>query len=129
VIKLPKVVTHERRFAGVEAQMRAFLDAIEPARERAVLWTQLPGSFGPSDVDALARFLRRLLTNRRCAVEVRHPGFFTDAGATSQLEAHSPTPTPSGCPSTPRSSSRARRLARLSLDDLGRGGLNQRVEY
>ena len=42
-----KVVTHERRFDGVEAEMRAFLDAIEPLGERAVLWTQLPGSFAP----------------------------------------------------------------------------------
>jgi uncharacterized protein YecE (DUF72 family) len=86
VVKLPKVVTHERRFAGVEAEMRAFLDAIEPLGERAVLWSQLPGSFGPSEVDALGRFLRRLPAGRRRAVEVRHPGFFTDAGATSLLE-------------------------------------------
>jgi uncharacterized protein YecE (DUF72 family) len=86
VVKLPKVVTHERRFAGVEAEMRAFLDAIEPLGERAVLWTQLPGSFGPSDADALGRFLRRLPADRRRAVEVRHPGFFTDAGSTSLLE-------------------------------------------
>jgi uncharacterized protein YecE (DUF72 family) len=86
VVKLPKVVTHERRFAGVEAEMRAFLDAIEPLGERAVLWTQLPGSFGPTDVDALGRFLRRLPADRRRAVEVRHPGFFTDARSTSLLE-------------------------------------------
>jgi len=86
VVKLPKVVTHERRFAGVEADMRAFLDAIEPLGERAVLWTQLPASFGPADVDALGRFLRRLPADRRRAVEVRHPGFFTDAASTSLLE-------------------------------------------
>ena len=86
VVKLPKLVTHERRFAGVEAEMRAFLDAIEPLGERAVLWIQLPGSFGPADVEALGRFLRRLPAGRRRAVEVRHPGFFTDAGSTSLLE-------------------------------------------
>jgi uncharacterized protein YecE (DUF72 family) len=86
VVKLPKVVTHERRFAGVEAEMRAFLDAVEPLGERAVLWTQLPSSFGPSDVDALGRFLRRLPADRRRAVEVRHPAFFTDDGAASALE-------------------------------------------
>ncbi|MEU7480246.1 DUF72 domain-containing protein [Lentzea sp. NPDC042327] len=86
VVKLPKVVTHERRLAGVEVPMRAFLDAIEPLGERAVLWTQLPGSFGPADVEALSRFLRRLPVGLRRAVEVRHPVFFTDAGATSLLE-------------------------------------------
>ncbi|WP_018685503.1 DUF72 domain-containing protein [Actinokineospora enzanensis] len=87
VVKLPKVVTHERRLVGVEREMRAFLDAIEPLGDRAVLWTQLPGSFGPSDVDALGRFLRRLPADRRRAVEVRHPGFFSEAGSTSTLEA------------------------------------------
>jgi len=86
VVKLPKVVTHERRLVGVEAEMRAFLDAIEPLGERAVLWTQLPGSFGPSDVDALGRFLRRLPADLRRAVEVRHAGFFGDAGAMGLLE-------------------------------------------
>ncbi|MEU5694351.1 DUF72 domain-containing protein [Actinosynnema sp. NPDC020468] len=86
VVKLPKIVTHERRLVGVEAEMRAFLDAVEPLGERAVLWTQLPGSFGPSDVDALARFLRRLPADRERAVEVRHPRFFTEPGSTSLLE-------------------------------------------
>ncbi|GGS45189.1 hypothetical protein GCM10010171_45270 [Actinokineospora fastidiosa] len=86
VLKLPKVVTHERRLAGVEVEMRAFLDAIEPLGDRAVLWTQLPGSFGPPDVDTLGRFLRRLPADRQRAVEVRHPRFFTDADSTSLLE-------------------------------------------
>ncbi|WP_410569683.1 DUF72 domain-containing protein [Amycolatopsis sp. cmx-4-61] len=86
VLKLPKVVTHERRLTGVEGPMRAFLDAIEPLGERAVLWTQLPGSFGPSEVDSLGRFLRRLPAGLRRAVEVRHPEFFTDAGSTALLE-------------------------------------------
>lgn len=86
VVKLPKVVTHERRLAGVETEMRAFLDAIEPLGDRAVLWTQLPGSFGPPDADALGRFLRRLPAGLRRAVEVRHPAFYTDTHATSLLE-------------------------------------------
>ncbi|HET6290704.1 MAG TPA: DUF72 domain-containing protein [Amycolatopsis sp.] len=86
VLKLPKVVTHERRLAGVETEMRAFLDAVEPLGDRAVLWTQLPGSFGPSAVDTLGRFLRRLPAGRRRAVEVRHPNFHTDARSTSLLE-------------------------------------------
>jgi uncharacterized protein YecE (DUF72 family) len=88
VPKLPKVVTHERRFSGVDVEMRAFLDAIEPLGPRAeALWVQLPGSFGPTDVDALARFLRRLPRSQRSAVEVRHPAFFTDDRATAMLEA------------------------------------------
>ncbi|GAB3712660.1 DUF72 domain-containing protein [Amycolatopsis oliviviridis] len=86
VVKLPKVVTHERRLAGVETEMRAFLDAIEPLGDRAVLWTQLPGSFGPPDVEALGRFLRRLPAGLRRAVEVRHPEFYTGTRSTSLLE-------------------------------------------
>ncbi|WP_214403573.1 DUF72 domain-containing protein [Pseudonocardia lacus] len=84
--KLPRVVTHDRRLTGVDVEMRAFLDAMEPLGPRATaLWVQLPPSFGPADLDALARFLRRLPAHR-CAVEVRHPDFFHDAGSAARLE-------------------------------------------
>ncbi|GGR93102.1 hypothetical protein GCM10010169_41880 [Micromonospora fulviviridis] len=87
VPKLPKVVTHERRLTGADAELRAFLDAVEPLGPRAhALWVQLPGSFGPGDVPALARFLRGLPTTHRYAVEVRHPAFFTDPAAVRALE-------------------------------------------
>ncbi|MEU8301581.1 DUF72 domain-containing protein [Micromonospora sp. NPDC048909] len=79
VLKLPKVVTHERRLTGADEELRVFLDAIEPLGPRAhALWIQLPGSFGPADVPVLARFLRGLPTAHRYAVEVRHPAFFDD---------------------------------------------------
>ncbi|WP_432843672.1 DUF72 domain-containing protein [Dactylosporangium sp. CA-092794] len=87
VVKLPKRITHERRFVDVAADVRAFLDAVEPLGPRAhALWVQLPGSFGPGEVDALARFLRRMPPAHRYAVEVRHPAFFADPAATRQLE-------------------------------------------
>lgn len=87
VIKLPKLVTHERRLAGVDEPLRAFLDAVEPLGPRAhALWIQLPGSFAPSDVPALDRFLRRLPRSHRYAVEVRHPAFFDDPRSTLLLE-------------------------------------------
>ena len=86
VVKLPRAVTHERRLTGVDSEMRAFLDAVAPLGPRtAALWVQLPPSFGPTDVDALARFLRRLPAHPR-AVEVRHPAFFDDDGAAARLE-------------------------------------------
>ncbi|MEV0130378.1 DUF72 domain-containing protein [Dactylosporangium sp. NPDC050688] len=88
VVKLPKRVTHERRLIDAGGDVRAFLDAIEPLGPRThALWIQLPGSFGPGDVDVLARFLRRMPPSHRYAVEVRHPEFFTDPGAARQLEA------------------------------------------
>jgi uncharacterized protein YecE (DUF72 family) len=87
VTKLPKVITHERRLAGVDDPLRIFLDAIEPLGSRAhALWIQLPGSFAPADVPVLERFLRRLPTTHRYAVEVRHPAFFDDARSTALLE-------------------------------------------
>ncbi|MER7457648.1 DUF72 domain-containing protein [Micromonospora sp. NPDC126480] len=86
VLKLPRVVTHERRLGDADGPLRSFLDAIEPLGPRAhALWIQLPGSFAPGDVPALARFLRRLPASHRYAVEVRHPAFFTDPGATRLL--------------------------------------------
>jgi uncharacterized protein YecE (DUF72 family) len=88
VVKLPKRVTHERRLADAGADVRAFLDAIEPLGPRAhAVWIQLPGSFAPDDVPVLEGFLRRLPVSHRYAVEVRHPGFFTDAGSAHLLEA------------------------------------------
>lgn len=77
VLKLPKPVTHEHRLAGGDAELRAFLRAIEPLGTRVhTLWIQLPGSFGPGDLGALAAFLPRLPGAYRYAVEVRHREFF-----------------------------------------------------
>lgn len=87
VLKPPKVVTHERRLTGAEEEDRVFLDAIEPLGPGAhALWIQLPGSFRPADVPALARFLRGPPTDHRYAVEVRHPVFFDDPRAVRTLE-------------------------------------------
>ena len=85
--KLPKAITHERRLAEAEDPRRAFLGAIEPLGPRAhALWVQLPPSFGPGDLGALAGFLARLPREYRCAVEVRHRDFFEDPRAGQRLE-------------------------------------------
>ncbi|GAA3699473.1 DUF72 domain-containing protein [Nonomuraea antimicrobica] len=87
VVKLPKPVTHEHRLAGGEAELGAFLDAIEPLGPRVhALWVQLPGSFAPSDVGVLAAFLRRLPRGHSYAVEVRHRAFFEDERSERLLE-------------------------------------------
>lgn len=87
VLKLPKAITHERRLTGADQELRAFLHAVEPLGPRAAaFWIQLPASFAPADIGSLQAFLRRLPTNLRYAVEVRHPAFFTDPRATSRLE-------------------------------------------
>jgi uncharacterized protein YecE (DUF72 family) len=85
VIKLPKLITHERRLTGVDQEVRAFLDAIEPLGPRIhALWIQLPGSFTPDDVDTLARFVRRIPRDLKPAVEVRHPAFFAEPAGLEQ---------------------------------------------
>ncbi|WP_250572517.1 DUF72 domain-containing protein [Nonomuraea sediminis] len=87
VVKLPKVITHERRLNGIDEDVRAFLHAIEPLGPRAhALWIQLPPAFAPTDVAALAAFLRRLPRTYRYAVEVRHRAFFEDDRSISLLE-------------------------------------------
>ena len=87
LLKLPKLITHERRLADVDDPLRAFLAAVEPLGRRAhALWIQLPPSFGPADLGALTGFLRRLPREHRYCVEVRHRGFFEDPRSQQQLE-------------------------------------------
>jgi uncharacterized protein YecE (DUF72 family) len=87
ILKLPKAITHERRLVDADDPLRAFLAAIEPLGERAhALWVQLPPSFSPADLGALAGFLRRLPPGYRYCVEVRHRAFFDDPRSEQQLE-------------------------------------------
>ena len=87
LLKLPKLITHERRLADVDDPLRAFLAAVEPLGRRAhALWIQLPPSFGPADLGTLAGFLRRVPNGYRYSVEVRHRAFFEDPRSEQQLE-------------------------------------------
>jgi len=87
VLKLPKAITHERRLADVAEPLHAFLAAIEPLGTRTyALWIQLPPSFGPADVGALAGFLTRLPREHRYCVEVRHRAFFAEPRSEQLLE-------------------------------------------
>lgn len=77
ILKLPRPVTHDRRLTNVEEPVRAFLNVIEPLGTRVhALWVQLPPSFGPADMSALAAFLHRMPRKYRYAVEVRHIAFY-----------------------------------------------------
>ena len=69
----------------VAADHREFLERIAPLGARAEqLSIQLPPSFGPSDLNTLASFVRSLPRSHRYAVELRHQAFYDDP----QLEAH-----------------------------------------
>jgi uncharacterized protein YecE (DUF72 family) len=88
LLKLPRTVTHERRLANVEEPLHAFLTAIEPLGPRAhALWVQLPPSFSPAGLDALAGFLAKLPREHRYCVEVRDRSFFDDPRTSQRLEA------------------------------------------
>ncbi|GAA1590480.1 DUF72 domain-containing protein [Kribbella karoonensis] len=87
VVKLPQVITHERRLTNVDAELRTFLSAIEPLGPRNhAVWIQLPAAFSPTDLGTLAAFLHKAPAAHRYAVEVRHRAFFEDAGAAANLE-------------------------------------------
>ena len=87
LLKMPRLITHERHMADVGDPVRGFLAAVEPLGGRAdALWIQLPPSFGPGDLGTLAAFLRHLPGDYRYAVEVRHRAFFADPRAERQLE-------------------------------------------
>jgi uncharacterized protein YecE (DUF72 family) len=87
ILKLPKSITHERRLADVGEPLRTFLAAIEPLGQRAhTLWIQLPPSFSPADLGALAGFIGRLPSGYGYSVEVRDRAFFVDPRSEQQLE-------------------------------------------
>lgn len=77
LFKLPQDITHRKRLRHAEADVAGVVDLLAPLGERAEqLWIQLPASFGPGDVDALATFLSQAPAGPRWVVEVRHPDFF-----------------------------------------------------
>jgi uncharacterized protein YecE (DUF72 family) len=87
VPKAPREITHGRGLEAGGEPLRAFLAAVEPLGPRAhALWIQLPPSFGPGGLAALAGFLRGLPRGHRYAVEVRHRAFFADPRAGQELE-------------------------------------------
>ncbi|HZX07704.1 DUF72 domain-containing protein [Kribbella sp.] len=87
VVKLPQVITHERRLTNTETELRAFLHAIEPLGPRNhAVWIQLPAAFSPTDLGTLAAFLHSAPREHRYAVEVRHRSFFDDPQAAANLE-------------------------------------------
>lgn len=87
VVKLPQLITHERRLTNVDGELRTFLTAIEPLGPRNhAVWIQLPAAFSPTDLGALATFLHQAPRDYRYAVEVRHRAFFDDPEAAGNLE-------------------------------------------
>lgn len=89
MFKFPRTVTHEHRLRGAALEdAMGFLEVIAPLGERCdPVAIQLPGSFAPEQLGDLDRFVQRLPSTHRYAIEVRHPEFFADAPPAHRLEA------------------------------------------
>ena len=75
--KLPREITHERHLRNCQAELAAFLRALEPlAPKLHVILIQLPPSFAPKAGRPLLRgFLAQLPRDFRFAIEFRDPGW------------------------------------------------------
>lgn len=77
VFKVPREITHERRLRDVQRPLAEFVELMQPLADRiGALSIQLPASFGPNDLGALAGLVRTLPRGLRWCVEVRHPALF-----------------------------------------------------
>jgi uncharacterized protein YecE (DUF72 family) len=78
-VKLPKVITHERKLADFEEPLAQFLPQVEQLGDKlAVLLVQLPPKFA-FDSENVARFFRALVSQSSAAIacEPRHPSWFS----------------------------------------------------
>ena len=77
VCKLPREITHRRRLRECEANLTAFLRAMEPLESKLqVILIQLPPTFAPKDGRRVLRqFFEQLPRDFRFAIEFRHPGW------------------------------------------------------
>jgi uncharacterized protein YecE (DUF72 family) len=81
VFKVPRTITHDRRLNDVDDELAAFVALMAPLGPLIGGFTlQLPPSFGPRDLAALAQVLQRVPTEWRWSVEVRHPDFYGGGG-------------------------------------------------
>lgn len=79
--KFPQSISHHKRLREVEAETAEFLERLERLGNRCgPAFLQLPPTFGPSNLPALASYLGALPKTFRYAVEVRHPDFFAEPG-------------------------------------------------
>jgi len=79
-VKVPKLITQERRLRGVERELDAFITAVRGfgGRLGPLLFQMSPGFQFPDDLPALRDTLTRLPADLRCAVEFRHRAWYRD---------------------------------------------------
>ena len=90
--KLPQVISHDRALYNVDDLTVSFCRSIRELNERlGWCFLQLPPTFGPEHLTRLERYLLDFPTDVPLAVELRHPGWYTDkvafAAVAAMLEA------------------------------------------
>ncbi|MCR5887871.1 DUF72 domain-containing protein [Hymenobacter sp. J193] len=79
--KLPQSISHERQLYNADDLTLTFCRAIEELGPNlGTAFLQLPPTFGPESLPRLERYLLDFPTTVPLAVELRHPGWYTDAG-------------------------------------------------
>lgn len=79
--KLPRSISHERELYNVDALTLTFTRAMRELGDNlGTCFLQLPPHFGPAQLPRLERFLLDFPADVPLAVELRHPGWFADAG-------------------------------------------------
>lgn len=77
--KFPRLISHILNLTNAEQETARFLKLMEILEERAgILFLQLPPSFSYPGLALLEKFLEKLPSEFRYAVEVRHADFFND---------------------------------------------------
>jgi uncharacterized protein YecE (DUF72 family) len=77
--KVPGVITHEKMLVGCEAELAAFLRAMDGLGSKlGPLLLQFPHGFKPDQFETLATFLKGLPKGYKFAVEIRHKGWLDD---------------------------------------------------
>jgi len=77
--KIPSVITHEKRLVDCDAEFLGFLKVMDLLGEkRGPLVFQFPYDFKPDQFETLEKFLQKLPSGFKFALEVRHKGWLTD---------------------------------------------------
>lgn len=78
--KLPKVITHDKKFKNVEKELSLFYKRMEPIKDKLLaLLIQLPPSYELKEgLEDLREYDFFVDDNFRYAIEVRHPSWFND---------------------------------------------------
>ena len=84
--KLPREVTHDRSLIDVDESMERTLEAFAGFGSKlGRAWGTLAPSFGIERMPHLVQFLERWSSQLPLAIELRHPAWFSDSGASEAI--------------------------------------------